>query len=139
VVCLPLVPTAWLYSQILFYRRRQGELDLLCALSATESKIKKIHLCDALMLGGLALSCLPLSYLFVRLLHTLYNYVLPKSFLSGANVIVTPSVPISEYISVALASVLSAVLGSVLPYLLFRVRKQRMEYKLSLKLSEVEK
>ena len=91
------------------------------------------------LLGGLALSCVPLSYLFVRLLHTLYNYVLPKSFLSGANVIVTPSVPISEYISVALASVLSAVLGSVLPYLLFRVRKQKMEYKLSLKLSEVEK
>ncbi len=138
VVCILLIPVMWLYSQILFYRRRQGEFDLLESLSAYYRDIRRLHMADALILGGVALVSLPLSVGCVRLMHHLYNYTIPTKFLSGANVIVTPNIPLSEYIAVALCSAASALLASVAPYILFRVAKRRKEIK-SLQINEVTK
>ena len=136
IVCIPLIPVMWLYSQILFYRRRQGEFDLLESLSAYYKDIRRLHLSDALILGSAAILSLPLSILCVNLLHHLYNYTIPTKFLSGANVIVTPSVPFSEYIAIALCSIFSAALSSIVPYIAFRVTKKRAEEK-QLKICEV--
>ena len=133
LICIPLIPVMWLYSQILFYRRRQGEFDLLESLSAYYKDIRRLHLSDALILGSAAILSLPLSILCV---HHLYNYTIPTKFLSGANVIVTPSVPFSEYIAIALCSIFSAALSSIVPYIAFRVTKKRAEEK-QLKICEV--
>ena len=129
IVCIPLIPVMWIYSQILFYRRRQEEFDLLQALSASYGDIRRLHFADALILGCAALLSLPLSVGCVNLLHHLYNYTIPTRFLSGANVIVTPSIPVIEYIAITLCSVFSATVSSLVPYFLFRTTKRKREEK----------
>ena len=137
VVCICLIPLMWLYSQLLFYRRRQGELDTLICLSAREGQIRALHMADAVILGACALVCLPLSMGCVTLIHKLYNYTIPRIFLSGANVIITPSVPVTEYIAVALICTVSAALSSLIPYVIFRVSKQKKEKREFFIISEI--
>ena len=76
---LALSPLVWLFSQIMFYRRRKEELDMLHALGAQSSALAKLHHMAGGVLSGLAfLATVGLSCLCNWGVYLLVTVLLPR-------------------------------------------------------------
>ncbi len=71
---LLLSPVIWFFSQILFYRKRRSEMDVLHAMGAIDRELRYLHLRDGLVLGILSAAVTALlGSGAVLLVHRLIN------------------------------------------------------------------
>lgn len=123
-------PLVWFFSQIMYYRKRKQEFEVLLALGAERTSISKIH-----RLAGGVLSCLAflatilLSSLVNGVVHILINTLLPKFGLIE-NVGYDYQLSIPALISCIVVSVLCGWLSCEVPYRIFAANKKSNSYTL---------
>lgn len=122
---LAVSPLVWFFSQVMYYRKRRNEFNILLALGAQRSSIGKLHRLTGGVLSGLAfLVTALLSYLCNSLVHLLINTLLPKFGLIE-NVYYAFEMSLPALVLCLVASVACGFLSCELPYRLFgRERKK---------------
>ena len=122
---LAISPVVWFFSQILFWRKRRGELQILRAFGAVEGEIRKLHLFSGLVM---AISSFVLSLLMGSasnyLLYRFCNTVLPSLGLSSG-IRYEYRLPAGALIFSAVLAVVCGFLSSMLPYYLDRAEEKK--------------
>ncbi len=112
-------PLVWFFSQIMYYRKRKSELNLLLALGAERSSLGKLHRVAGGILSGLAFFATALlSYLCNFAVHMMLNTLLPKFGLIE-NVYYAFELSLPALLGCLLVSVACGFLSCELPYRLF--------------------
>ncbi len=110
-----LSPVIWLFSQIVFYRKRYPEMDILSALGAVSNEIKHLFLSDGIFAGGLAaLFTGILSTLLFRAVHYYGNSI---GAVSG--VFFNFKFPTLLYIAAILLSAICAFASVYVSYIIY--------------------
>ncbi len=128
VMILILSPIFWFFSQIMFYKKREKEFELLRGMGAVESEIRKLFLADGLMLAGLgALVTLLLSSVGVFVMYSLTQKYL-TIFVTATAVKYNFEFPL---VAVVAATSASAVFGFLSSYLPYGINKKNLKNKAS--------
>jgi len=122
---LLLSPIVWLFSQILYYKKRKGEFHVLLAIGAKEKSIAKLHY----ITGGI-LSCIAfmmtilLSSLFNGIVFIMMNTILPQfGLIESVKYRYELSLP--ALIASVVVSVVCGFLSCLIPYLFFKKEKTK--------------
>ncbi|MBE6559056.1 MAG: hypothetical protein E7661_08650 [Ruminococcaceae bacterium] len=79
ILILAVSPLVWFFSQIMYYRKRSREFNLLFALGGQRASIGKLHRLAGGVLSGVAfIITAVLSYICNFVVHLLLNTLLPK-------------------------------------------------------------
>lgn len=127
--CLILVlsPLIWMFSQILFYRKREKEFWIIRAFGAFGTDIRGIHLWSGLLLGAAAIVAVLLEgFLCNGLMYVICNRILAVFGLLG-DVRYSFSVSVVALLMAVIASALFAFLSSYLPYRIFLKKERQAE------------
>ena len=118
-------PLVWFFSQIMYYRKRKSELNLLLALGAEKASLGTLHRVAGGILSGLAfLVTALLSYLCNFAVHMLLNTLLPKFGLIE-NVYYAFELSWPALLGCLVVSVACGFLSCELPYRLFLKGKKK--------------
>ena len=123
-------PLVWLFSQVMFYRRRRGEFDLLHALGSPDGTLPKLFRQTGGILSGLAfLTTVLLACLCNWLVFTVVTVLLPKMHLTEA-VSYDYALSLPALAACVAVSVICGFLSCEIPYRLIRKGKytQRRDY-----------
>lgn len=116
---LMISPLVWFFSQIMYYRKRKNELNLLLALGAERRSLGTLHRVAGGILSGLAfLVTAMLSYICNFAVHMMLNTLLPK-FGIIENVYYPFELSLPALIGCLLVSVICGFMSCELPYRLF--------------------
>ncbi len=128
---LTISPLVWFFAQIMYYRKRRNEFNILLALGAQRDSISKLHRLAGGVLSGLAfLVTAGLSYLCNSLVHLLLNTLLPKFGLIE-NVYYAFEMSLPALALCLIVSVACGFLSCELPYRLFRKERKRAPDRIS--------
>ncbi len=123
-------PVVWLFSQIMFYRKRRGELDMLYALGAPHAAFPTMHRMAGGVLSALAfLITVGLSCLFNWVVYILVTVILPQmGVMDVIHYRYTLSIP--ALIACVAISVSCGLLSCEIPWRLYRRQGygQRQDY-----------
>lgn len=120
VLLLLVSPLVWLFSQILFYRKRRGELHMLHALGAPDGSFPRIYRLAGGVLSGVAfLATVGIVSLCNWLVYELVAVLLPKMHITEAFPYAY-RLSIPALLSCAVISVVCGFLSCEVPYRLFR-------------------
>lgn len=115
-------PLVWFFSQILFYRRREGEFYMLRALGGFAQEIRSLHLVAGGVLSALAfVMTLGMSYALNYLLYITVSRLLPGLGIAMA-VDYNYYMPLWALALCAAVSVLCGFASCLVPYLLWEKR-----------------
>ena len=125
VLLLLLSPVVWFFSQLLFYFKREKEINILRMFGALERDIKRLYGFAGLILSGIAsIITVILGYVSIYGLYKLFNSILVKyGMVSGTRYEFYISIP--ALITCILLSVLCGFLSSYIPYLVSKNRRKR--------------
>ena len=125
VLILLLSPLIWLFSQILFYGKREGELRILEAFGAYGEDIRNLHLWGGAVLAAAAVVIALLEGVMASfIMFAVMNYLLPSiGVLSGLRY--TFEVPLGGWLATAVASGLFAFASVMIPYLRYLQKRRR--------------
>lgn len=118
-------PLVWFFSQILYYRKRRTEFNILFALGAGRDSISRLHRLAGGVLSGLAfIATFLLSYAANAVIHLLLNTLLPKYGIIE-NVYYEFEMSPPALIACLLVSVLCGFLSCEVPYRLFKRERKK--------------
>lgn len=121
VLVLLISPVAWIFSQIMFYKKRETEFDTLRAMGATVGEIGQIHLVSGILIFIVSfIANFALSRALCYIIYKIFGRVLPELGVSGLNVPFDSFVPMSTVLIFAVLSAVCGILSSVIPFLLYR-------------------
>lgn len=119
-------PIVWFYSQLLFYRRRSDEFDILRCMSAKTEEIKRLHLLGGGVLAGVSFVLTQgAAYLLMYAVFRFHNYYEPLWFSSKLETIMPFSLP---WYAVLIAALLSVICGFMSAYLPYRGYKKHQKH-----------
>ncbi len=128
VTVLILSPIFWFFAQIMFYKKREKEIELLRGMGAIEKEIRKIFLFDGAVIALLgALATVLLSVVGVYGMYRLAQGILTVSA-SGIGVKYYFEAPWAAGITAVIASAVFGFLSAYIPYI---VNKRSSNKKLS--------
>ena len=128
---LTVSPLVWFFSQLMYYRKRKTEYNILLALGAPEHSFGKLHRIAGGVLSGVAfLSTAILSYLCNFVVHLLLNTLLPK-FGLVENVAYPFEMSLPALLSCFAVSVLCGFLSCELPYRLWKSDRKKLGGRIS--------
>lgn len=135
VLILVICPLVWFFSQVLFYLKRQPEMDMLRSFGATEKELHGVHrVSGAFMAGASILFSLILAYAASGVVFLFCNRLM-SSLGIGAGTRYEFYMSIPALLSCILISMACGYLSSTIPFLLYRARLRReqktgiLEYK----------
>ena len=133
ILLLLLSPVVWFFSQLLFYFKREKEINILRMFGATDKQVRGLYSFAGLIMSACAsVVTVLLGYLASFGLYKLFNNILVKyGFVSGTEYEFYISIP-ALIISIAV-SVLCGFLSSYIPY---AVSKRRIEKQAARQLSQ---
>ncbi len=123
-------PLVWLFSQIMFYRKRRGEFDLLHALGAPGGTLPKIYRQTGGILSGLAfLVTVALACLCNWVVYAVVTVLLPKLHITEA-VSYDYRLSLPALLACIAVSVICGFMSCEIPYRLIRRQSyiQRRDY-----------
>ena len=125
VLLLMLSPVVWFFSQLLFYFKREKEINILRMFGANESSLKRLYSFAGLIMASLAIAVtIILGYLSSFGIYKLFNNVLIKyGMTSGTSYEFYVSIP--ALLVCVLVSVLCGFLSSYIPYSISKRRRER--------------
>ncbi len=125
VLLLLLSPVVWFFSQLLFYFKREKEINILRMFGATETGLKRLYSFAGLIMASLAIAItVILGYLSSFGIYKLFNNVLVKyGMTSGTRYEFYVSIP--ALITCVVVSVLCGFLSSYIPYSISKRRRAR--------------
>ena len=116
------LPISWLYSQSLFFKKREKEFYVLGAISAPLSRIRSIYLCNALILIPIALLSFVTSLIISGVVFFVVERYLPSVLSIGGAVVEIVSLPFYVYFIGIAVTIPSCLLSLLHPY--FRYKKK---------------
>ncbi len=129
VLVLLISPVVWIFSQIMFYKKREPEFRMLHAMGAIMKEIRGIHLVSGAMVFVIGFVANFLcSRLFCYGIFRLFTSVLPRLGIKAMNASFDSFVPLSVMLLYAGVCALCGAISSLVPYLLYK-RKVRLEEK----------
>lgn len=129
VLTLLICPTVWIFSQVMFYRKREEEYKLLHAMGATLKEIGGIHLVSALLIFIISFVVnFGLSRLVCFAIYRIFTKILPNIGVIGVSVAFADFVPVSTVLICAAVSALCGLLSAMIPYLIY-CKKLKDSYK----------
>ena len=124
---LTVSPLVWFFSQILFYRRREGEFYMLSAMGGFGREIKSLHTVAGGVLSGVAfLVTLGMSYALNFLMYIAMSRILP-SFGLAAAIDYNYYMPLWALALCAAVSVICGFTSCLVPYFLWQRRMQKKQ------------
>lgn len=121
---LVISPLVWFFSQILFYRRREGEFAMLSAMGGFAREIRALHLWAGGVLSGVAfLVTLGMSYAFNYVLYLFMSRLLPSLGITAA-MDYNYYMPLWALALCAAVSVICGFTSCLVPYLVWKRRMQ---------------
>lgn len=122
VLLLLLSPIIWLFSQLLFYFKREKEMSILRMFGAGERAIRRLYSFAGLVIAALAsVAAVVLSYGLSFILFKLCDSWLPKlGFAESPGYIY--SIPLWAILTAVAVSVVCAYASSMIPYIVSRRR-----------------
>lgn len=122
IVILILSPIFWFFSQIMFYKRRNREFELIRGMGAVEKEIKKIFLFDGLIMALLGMvSTVVFSSVGIWLIHQINMKWVSRLNLSS-RVLYSFEMP---WIELAISIGLTAICGFLASYIPYRINKKQ--------------
>lgn len=121
-IFLLFLPLTWLYSQALFFKKREKEFHILSAISAPIAKIRALYLCNLLIVIPIAIFSLFLSFSASQILRFLFERYLPSVLGISDAIINTVSLPLFPYLAGFAVTLPSCFISLLLPY--FRYKKR---------------
>ncbi len=129
ILVLLISPVVWIFSQIMFYKKREPEFKLLHAMGATMKEIGGIHLVSGAMIFAISFVInFALSRLLCYGIFRIFTGVLPHLGIMGMNVSFDSFVPWTVVLLYAGVSAICGCISSLIPFVLYR-RKIRLEDK----------
>ena len=116
------LPISWLYSQSLFFKKREKEFSILSAISAPLSRIRAIYLCNTLILVPIALLSFATSVIVSGIVFFVVERYLPSVLSIGGAVIETVTLPFYVFLIGIAVTIPSCLLSLLHPY--FRYKKK---------------
>ncbi len=116
------VPIIWFYAQLLFYFKRSREFDLLRAIGADMTAIRRLHFEGVFLMVPLGILSLLTAALATFIFYVLSTFVLPVIFASGSAVVGSFSLNPSAYVTAFLLTFVSCLLSSYIPFLRYRAK-----------------
>lgn len=131
ILVLMISPVVWIFSQVMFYRKREEEYKLLHAMGATVKEIGGIHLVSGGLIFGISFVVnFALSRLLCFLIYRIFTGVLPHLGIMGMSVSFNSFVPVWVMLLCAGVSAICGSVSSMIPYLLYKRKLRLIEKKL---------
>ncbi|MBE6684939.1 MAG: ABC transporter permease [Ruminococcaceae bacterium] len=130
ILVLMISPVVWIFSQVMFYKKREAEFRTLGSIGATLKEIGGIHAVSGVLIFAISFVVnLILSRLTCYGIYRIFTSVLPRLGVPGMNVSFNSFVPFSTILLYAGVSALCGCISSLIPFLLYK-RKLQNESKL---------
>ena len=119
---LTVSPLVWFFSQLMFYRRRDGEFYMLSAMGGFDREIRSLHLVAGTVLSGVAfVVTLGMSYAFNYVLYMAMSRILPSLGMAAA-IDYNYYMPLWALALCALVSVACGFASCLVPYFVWKRR-----------------
>lgn len=119
---LTVSPLVWFFSQLMFYRRRDGEFYMLSAMGGFDREIRSLHLVAGTVLSGVAfVVTLGMSYAFNYVLYMAMSRILPSLGMAAA-IDYNYYMPLWALALCALVSVACGFASCLVPYYVWKRR-----------------
>ncbi len=120
LLLLLLSPVVWMFSQLLFYSKRENEMQVLRMLGAKEGRLRRLYSFAGLLIAAMASAvAVLLSYGLSYLLFKLLNSWLPSmGFIESMNYVY--SIPAWAVLVAVAVSMVCGYLSSMIPYYVSR-------------------
>ena len=129
ILTLIIAPVVWIFSQIMFYKKREDEFKLLHAMGATVKEIGGIHLASGVLIFLISFI---VNFLLSRALcfaiYRILTSVLPNIGIMGMSVSFADFVPMSTVLLYAGVSAVCGCISSLIPFVLY-TRKLKLHDK----------
>lgn len=123
---LMISPVVWIFSQVMFYKKREAEFRTLGSIGATLKEIGGIHAVSGVIIFVISLVVnLTLSRLTCYGIYRIFTSVLPRLGVSGMNVSFNTFVPFSTVLVYAAVSALCGCISSLIPFILYKKKLER--------------
>ena len=128
VLVLMISPVVWIFSQIMFYKKRENEFMILHSMGATLKEIGGLHLTSGALIFVVSfITNFTLSRLLCFVIYRIFTSVLPHLGIMGMNVSFNSFVPVSTVLLYAVISAVCGFVSSTIPYLLYRAKILKAE------------
>ncbi len=128
VMVLILSPIFWFFSQIMFYKKREKEFELLRGMGAIESEIKQLFLFDGAVMAAIgAVASIVLGGLGIFGMYAFAQKVMTYT-VSGTSVKYVLDIP---WVAIVIAVLVTAACGFVSSYLPYVINRRQSENKAS--------
>lgn len=121
-IFLLFLPLTWLYSQALFFKKREKEFHILSAISAPLSGIRSLFLCNLLIVIPIALLSLFLSFSASHILRFFFERYMPSVLGLSDVVINTVSLSLLPYLIGFAVTLPSCFISLLISYSRYRKR-----------------
>lgn len=129
ILVLMISPVVWIFSQVMFYKKREPEYKLLHAMGATVKEIGGLHAVSGALVFVISfIANFGLSTLFCLGIFNIFTRVLPQLGIVGIRVSFNSFVPVSTMLLYAIVSAICGCISSLIPFLLYK-RKLKLEEK----------
>ena len=129
ILTLFIAPVVWIFSQVMFYKKREDEFDLLQAMGTTLKEIGGIHLVSGVLIFLISFIVnFALSRLLCFIIYRIFTAVLPNIGIMSMSVSFAEFVPVSTVLIYAAVSAVCGCISSLIPFLLYK-RKLKLKEK----------
>ena len=126
ILVLMISPVVWIFSQVMFYKKREAEFRTLGSIGATIKEIGGIHAVSGVLIFAVSFVVnLILSRLTCYGIYRIFTSVLPRLGVPGMNVSFNSFVPFSTILLYAGVSALCGCVSSVIPFILYKKKLER--------------
>lgn len=132
ILTLMIAPAVWIFSQVMFYKKREEEFKLLHAMGATINEIGGIHLVSGILIFIISFVVnFALSRLLCFVIYRILTGVLPNIGIMGMSVSFADFVPVSTVLIYAGVSAVCGCISSLIPFLLYKRKLKLRDKELS--------
>ena len=126
ILVLMIAPVVWIFSQIMFYKKREPEFRTLTSIGATMKEILGIHLVSGCIIFVISFIA---NFLISRLvcfgIYRIFTNLLPRLGVLGPSASFDSFVPVSVLLICAAVSALCGCVSSIVPFILYKNKLKR--------------
>lgn len=138
ILVLMISPVVWIFSQVMFYNKREQEFRTLTSIGATLKEIGGIHMVSGAIVFIVSFIVnFALSRLICFIIYRVFTNLLPRLGIMGINASFDSFVPIPVVLLCAAVSAICGCISSLIPFILYKNKLAREQKELSLQATDL--
>ncbi len=139
VLVLLISPVVWIFSQVMFYNKREQEFRTLTSIGATLKEIGGIHaVSGAIVFVVSFIVNFALSRLICFAIYRLFTNLLPRLGITGINASFDSFVPLPVVLLCAAVSAVCGCISSLIPFIIYKNKLKREQMDVDLTSAELQ-